>query len=317
PRGATPIDFAYAVHSEIGNTCVGSRVNGRMVPLRTQLQNGDQVDIVTSRAQTPSPGWENFVITGKAKACIRRFIRIKEREQYAQLGRNMTEKVFRQDGYDLTEKAVAGVLKKFKMESNPDLYASVGQGIIAARDVLYAVYPGAKVSEKAQKIVPIARARAKSKAKTAGTAIPIKGLIPGMAVHFAQCCHPLPGDRIVGIVTTGKGVTVHTIDCDTLAAFQDTPERWVDLSWEVDQAEEAYTGRLQVVLANEPGSLGALSTLIGRSEGNISNLKITNRSVDFFEMLVDVEVSDLKHLSNIIAALRASPVITSVERRRG
>ena len=317
PRGATPIDFAYAVHSEIGNTCVGSRVNGRMVPLRTQLQNGDQVDIVTSKAQTPSPDWENFVITGKAKACIRRFVRMKEREQYAELGRNMLEKTFRQDGYELTEKAVAGVLKKFKSESNPDLYAAVGQGILSARDVLFAVYPGAKENEKAQKIVPLARARARSKAKTGGTAIPIKGLIPGMAVHFAQCCHPLPGDRIVGIVTTGKGVTVHTIDCDTLASFQDTPERWVDLSWEVDQAEESYTGRLQVVLANEPGSLGALSTLIGRSEGNISNLKITNRSPDFFEMLVDVEVSDLKHLSNIIAALRASPVITSVERRRG
>ncbi len=317
PRGATPIDFAYAVHSEIGNTCVGSRVNGRMVPLRTQLQNGDQVDIVISKAQTPSPDWENFVITGKAKACIRRFVRIKEREQYAELGRNMAEKVFRQDGYDLTEKAVAGVLKKFKLDSNLDVYAAVGQGIVTARELLYAVYPGAKDSEKAQKIVPIARARAKSKAKSAGTAIPVKGLIPGMAVHFAQCCHPLPGDRIVGIVTTGKGVTVHTIDCDTLASFQDTPERWVDLSWEVDQAEEAYTGRLQVVLANEPGSLGALSTLIGRSEGNISNLKITNRSMDFFEMLVDVEVSDLKHLTNIIAALRASPVISSVERRRG
>jgi GTP pyrophosphokinase len=317
PRGATPIDFAYAVHSEIGNTCVGSRVNGRMVPLRTQLQNGDQVDIVTSKAQTPSPDWENFVITGKAKACIRRFVRIKEREQYAELGRNMLEKSFRQDGYELTEKAIAGVLKKFKAESNPDLYAAVGQGNLAAREVLYAVYPGAKENEKAQKIVPIARARTKSKAKADGSAVPIKGLIPGMAVHFAQCCHPLPGDRIVGIVTTGKGVTVHTIDCDTLASFQDTPERWVDLSWEVDQAEESYTGRLQVVLANEPGSLGALSTLIGRSEGNISNLKITNRSPDFFEMLVDVEVSDLKHLSNIIAALRASPVITSVERRRG
>jgi GTP pyrophosphokinase len=187
--------------------------------------------------------------------------------------------------------------------------------VTTAREVLYAVYPGARDQDKSQKVVPIGKARAKSKGQS--DAVPIKGLIPGMALHFAHCCHPLPGDRIVGIVTTGKGVTVHTIDCETLEAFQHTPERWVDISWDQGGESEGFTGRLQVVLANEPGSLGALSTLIGRSEGNISNLKITHRSNDFFEMLVDVEVQDLKHLSNIIAALRASPVITSVERRRG
>jgi len=139
---------------------------------------------------------------------------------------------------------------------------------------------------------------------------------PGMAVHFAHCCHPLPGDRIVGIVTTGKGVTVHTIDCETLERFQDTPERWVDLAWDVVDNANRLLGRLHVVVANEPGSLGSLSTIIGKNQGNISNLKITNRSIDFFEMLIDVEVTDVKHLTNIIAALRATPVITSVERAR-
>jgi len=135
-------------------------------------------------------------------------------------------------------------------------------------------------------------------------------------VHYAHCCHPLPGERIVGIVTTGKGVTVHTIDCETLASFQDSPERWIDLAWDVDGSEEMHTGRLHVVVANEPGGLGALSTIIGKSQGNISNLKITNRSLDFFEMLVDVEVQDVKHLTDIIAALRAATVIASVERAR-
>jgi GTP pyrophosphokinase len=147
--------------------------------------------------------------------------------------------------------------------------------------------------------------------------VPIRGLIPGMAVHHAACCHPLPGERIVGIVTTGKGVTVHTIDCETLANFQDSPERWVDLAWDVDDSEDPYTGRLHVVVANEPGSLGALSTVIGKAKANISNLKITNRSTDFFEMLIDVEVTDVRHLTNVMAALRATPVITSVERARG
>ena len=315
PSGATPVDFAYAVHSEVGDTCVGAKVNGRMVPLRAQLRNGDQVEIITSRAQTPSPDWESFIVSGKAKARIRRFIRQEEREQYGELGRQMLQKAFRQEGYEFTEKALEGVLKKFKVDGVADLYAAVGQGNRGAREVVTAVFPGVKEAEKSDVVVPIGRARSRqSKAKD--NAVPIKGLIPGMAVHFAHCCHPLPGDRIVGIVTTGKGVTVHTIDCETLASFQDTPERWVDLAWDVVDGDGHHLGRLHVVIANEPGSLGTLSTIIGKNQGNISNLKITNRSIDFFEMLIDVEVTDVKHLTNIIAALRATPVITSVERAR-
>ena len=315
PQGATPIDFAYAVHSEVGDTCVGSKVNGRMVPLRAQLRNGDQVEVITSRAQTPSPDWESFVVTGKAKARIRRFVRLKQRDQYGELGRQMLEKAFRQEGYDFTEKAIESVAKRFQCDAAVDVYASVGQGHHSAREVLVAVFPGVRDSKKSDTIIPIGRAR-QSKSKSKDHAVPIKGLIPGMAVHFAHCCHPLPGDRIVGIVTTGKGVTVHTIDCETLESFQDTPERWVDLAWDVVEANEHLLGRLHVVVANEAGSLGSLSTVIGKNQGNISNLKITNRSVDFFEMLIDVEVTDVKHLTNIIAALRATPVITSVERTR-
>jgi GTP pyrophosphokinase len=288
PRGATPIDFAYAVHSEVGDTCVGSKVNGRMVQLRNLLRNGDQVEIITSKAQTPSPDWDSFVVSGKAKARIRRFVRLTQREQYGELGRQLLEKAFRQESCELTDKALQGVLKRFKRDTVADLYAAVGQGHHTAREVLVAVLDGA---------------------------VPIKGLIPGMAVHYAHCCHPLPGDRIVGIVTTGKGVTVHTIDCETLQSFQETPERWVDVAWDVHD-EGQHLGRLSLVVANEPGGLGALSTVIGKNQGNISNLKITSRSLDFFEMLIDVEVADVKHLTNIIAALRANPVVTSVERAR-
>lgn len=316
PSGATPVDFAYAVHSEVGDTCVGAKVNGRMVQLRAPLQNGDQVEIITSKAQTPSPDWEQFVVSGKAKARVRRFVRLKQREQYMELGRQILQKSFRQEGYEMTDKGLESVLRRFKCDSVGDLCAAVGQGNFTGREIVTAVFPGAKDDAKAQKIVPIARARARQ-GRGQETSVPIKGLIPGMAVHYAHCCHPLPGDRIVGIVTTGKGVTVHTIDCDTLESFQATPERWVDLSWDVDEGLEQRIGRLHVVVANEPGSLGSLSTIIGKNHGNISNLKITNRSVDFFEMLIDVEVTSVKHLSNIIAALRAMPVITSVERARG
>ncbi len=315
PRGATPVDFAYAVHSEVGDTCVGSKVNGRMVPLKSELRNGDQVEIVASKAQTPSPDWEKFVVTGKAKARIRRFIRMRERDQYQELGQQMLQRVFRQEGYDLTEKGLEGVLKRCKVDQVSDLYVAVARGDFTAREILHAVFPSSKPEGKENKVVPIGRARTKQGKRD--SAVPIKGLIPGMAVHFAHCCHPLPGERIVGIVTTGKGVTVHTIDCETLANFQDSPERWVDLAWNVDESSDPYTGRLHIVVANEPGSLGSVSTVIGKSRANISNLKVTNRSVDFFEMLLDIEVDDVKHLTNVMAALRATPVISSVERARG
>jgi GTP pyrophosphokinase len=328
PKGATPIDFAYAVHSQVGDTCVGSKINGRMLPLRTQLANGDQVEIITSKAQTPSPTWERFVVTGKAKAAIRRFIRTRQREQYLQLGKSLLDKTFHEEGYEVTEKGLDGVRVNFKQATTDDLIAAVGAGLVTSREVMTAVYPGLKQPQRKDggaDVVPISRARnkaaadaAKAKKDAAGGQIAIRGLIPGMAVHFARCCHPLPGDRIVGIITTGKGVTIHTIDCATLESFSEAPERWIDVGW--DSVSEAapgiYTGRLKVTVANQPGSLSKLSTVIARHEGNISNLRIVNRSMDFFDMVIDVEVNDVKHLANITAALRATPAINAVERAR-
>ena len=327
PRGATPIDFAYAVHSQVGDTCVGSKINGRMLPLRTQLANGDQVEIITSKAQTPSPTWERFVVTGKAKAAIRRFIRLRQREQYIQLGRSLLDKAFHEEGYEPTDKGLEGVRANFKHATTDDLVAAVGEGLIGAREVLMAVYPGLKQGRKAggADVVPISRARTKAgkpvdvgRGKTSSGEIAIRGLIPGMAVHFARCCHPLPGDRIVGIITTGKGVTIHTIDCATLESFSEASERWIDVGWDSvkEGATGTYTGRLKVTVANQPGSLSSLSTVIARNHGNISNLRITNRSMDFFDMVIDVEVTDVKHLADIAAALRASPAINAVERAR-
>ncbi|MBN9489097.1 MAG: bifunctional (p)ppGpp synthetase/guanosine-3',5'-bis(diphosphate) 3'-pyrophosphohydrolase [Alphaproteobacteria bacterium] len=326
PRGATPIDFAYAVHSQVGDTCVGAKINGRMLPLRTQLSNGDQIEIVTSKAQTPSPTWERFAVTGKAKAAIRRFIRTRQREQYLQLGRSLLDKAFHEEGYEVTDKGLADVKANFKQATTDDLVAAVGAGLVGAREVLTAVYPGLKQKQQRKgsaDVVPISRARNKaSKARDAQSKresgqIAITGLIPGMAVHFARCCHPLPGDRIVGIITTGKGVTIHTIDCATLESFSDAPERWIDVGWDaVGEGEAAYTGRLRITVANQPGSLSSLSTVIARHEGNISNLRIVNRSMDFFDMVIDVEVSDVKHLADITAALRATPAINAVERAR-
>ncbi|HUK07622.1 MAG TPA: bifunctional (p)ppGpp synthetase/guanosine-3',5'-bis(diphosphate) 3'-pyrophosphohydrolase [Stellaceae bacterium] len=317
PRGATPVDLAYAIHSEIGDTCVGAKINGRLMPLRTQLQNGDQVEIVTSKAQTPSPTWERFVVTGKARARIRRFIRTQQRQQYLDLGKSIVQKAFRQEGHELNEKVLAEVRDKFAVEELDDLYVAVGEGLHTGREVVHALYP-LPSDEKRSKVASLTEARKRGRGKGVDTAVPIRGLIPGMALHFAGCCHPLPGDRIVGIVTTGKGVTIHTIDCETLENYADTPERWLDVAWNNrGDPEQAHIGRIKTIIGNEPGSLGALTTIIGTHGGNINNLKITNRSQDFFEILVDIEVHDVKHLSMIIAALRAAPPINSVERARG
>ena len=320
PRGATPVDFAYAVHSQVGDHCVGAKVNGRIVPLSSELTNGDQVDISTSKSQTPSPAWERFVVSGKARARIRRFVRNQQREQYMSLGKAMLHKIFRQEGYDFGDKAVQPVVKIFRVEAVEDLYAEIGAGMQGAREVFNAIFPAHKSGAvhpgtEDQKIVPLSRARTKAKGKAAP--LPLKGLIPGMAIHYAGCCHPLRGDRIVGIVTTGKGVTIHTIDCETLESFNAMPERWLDVSWNDEQdGSENHVGRLHITVSNEPGNLGTLTTVIARSNGNIVNLLVTNRTADFWELLIDVEVKDVKQLTNIIAALRATPSIAQVDRAR-
>ena len=318
PRGATPVDFAYAVHTRVGDTCVGAKINGQIAPLRTQLANGDQVEILRSSGQTPSPTWENFVVTGKARAGVRRFVRHRLRTEYISLGKAILEKTFRQDGKDYSEKALDGALEKLSFKNLDDLLTTVGEGVLPGRRVVEAIYPGEKKSmRRTRRVLAFMRPRAKP-AKAGDPAVPIRGLIPGVAVHFATCCHPIPGDRIVGIMTTGKGVTIHTIDCETLENFADSPEHWLDVSWTPDtEGSETHVGRISAVVANEPGSLATLATVIARNVGNISNLKIVSRSPDFFDMVVDIEVRDLKHFTDIVAALRASPQIQSIKRVRG
>jgi guanosine-3',5'-bis(diphosphate) 3'-pyrophosphohydrolase len=313
PQGATPIDLAYAVHSEVGNHCVGAKINGRMVPLRTVLQNGDQVDITTSQAQTPSPTWERYAITGKARACIRRFVRIQKRSQFLELGRSMVTKGFKQEHLVFSEKLVDSHLKEFNCPTVDDLYALIGEGLKSVHEVIRHVYPQHVAHHKLEKTISLS-----SKAKDSDNAVSIRGLIPGMAVHYAGCCHPLRGDKIVGIVVTGRGVTIHTYDCDNLKQFADQLERWLDVAWS-DQTtrEEKQVGRLHVIIVNKIGNLATLTALIGKNMGNILNLKITHRTEEFYDFLIDIEVRDAAHLSTIMAALRSSYYVSSVERMKG
>ena len=313
PANSTPVDFAYAVHSSVGDTCVGAKINGEIRPLRTVLQNGDQVEILTSKAQHPSTEWDRFVVTGKAKAAIRRYVRTYKRDQFIVLGKEILERMFKGEALEFSEKGLVNVLPNFEADSIDDVFAKVGEGLVSGWDVLKAMYPAYKQSklEKVVDKVPVLKKVIKNKKSEP---LKIKGLIPGMAVHFAGCCHPLPGDRIVGIVTTGKGVAVHTIDCQSLEQYSNEPERWLDIAWGENAESEMHTGRLKVMLANEPGALAELSNLVARAGANISNLNIINRTISYFEILLDLDVRDLKHLTDIITTLKGAKVISYVAR---
>ncbi len=319
PNGASPVDFAYAIHGRVGDACVGAKVNGRMVPLRTILRNGDQVEIVTQKGGTPSAAWERFVVTGKAKSCIRRFLRTQQRTENVLLGKTMLEKLCKQENVDFSEKAFEAVLKNFQSVTFEDLLAGIGGSLHPVREVFNAAYPSHRPKQAEKPVEKILAAKLNKKAAIDHAASnTLKGLIPGLAVHYARCCHPLPGDPIVGIVTTGRGVTIHTTDCAMLENFAKSPERWIDVGWnEEKNASERMIGRLDVVLTNKPNSLATMTAIIGKNDGNIFNMKITNRTPEFFDILVDIEVKDLKHLTIVIAALRANSVINSVERTKG
>ncbi|MDX1580725.1 MAG: bifunctional (p)ppGpp synthetase/guanosine-3',5'-bis(diphosphate) 3'-pyrophosphohydrolase, partial [Alphaproteobacteria bacterium] len=313
PRGATPLDFAYAVHTDVGNSCVGAKVNGVVVPLRTALKNGDQVEILRSSAQTPSTDWEDIAVTGRARSAIRRFLRFQGLSEYARVGKGLVEQTFARAGYDFESQTLEPVLEALSQESLDHLLAEVGQGKLSARRVLEAAFPEEKDKQKRGE-VPLPAGLPDSEAHS----IQLRGANPGTAMRLGQCCHPLPGDRIVGLIAPGVGVIVHTIDCESLKNASDNPDDWVDLSWEPDAWRTGYhLSTITLSCVNEPGALGQIATMVGRSQGNITNIKLVERTVRAFSIVMDIEVRDVKHLTNIIAALRTLTVVAGVERLRG
>jgi GTP diphosphokinase / guanosine-3',5'-bis(diphosphate) 3'-diphosphatase len=302
PRGATPIDFAYAVHTDLGNTAVGAKVNGGHVPLHTPLNNGDQVEIITTRESTPSPLWEQFVITGRARAEIRRYLRHAQRGEHVKFGQKILEKTFADQGAELSEKAIGEVAKKLRLAKAEDVYADVGRGALRGTEVLQAVYPELK--------------RGRVTAKSSGRPISIRGLTEGISYKLGQCCHPLPGDRIVGLMRPGEGVVVHTIDCAELDKAQNMND-WLDVGWGQSAADTGLSvARVRVRVKNEPGSLAAVTAVIAANGGNIFNMKIQERNALFFEFMMDIEVRDVAHLQNIVGALRVNNAVESVDRMR-
>ena len=321
PRGATPVDYAYAVHTKVGDHCSGARINGRLVPLNTVLKNGDQIEIITQKEREPSPAWEQFVVSAKAKSRIRRYVRLKRQGEYKKLGEAMWERTLKDYGksislYQLTE-ALPKLSGHHKLKNTDDLFSTIGSGDMTCREVLLTLHPEIVQQEKTEKEARLSLPKTTVAPKKSGHKLPVVGLIPGMAIHYAKCCHPVPGDRIIGLVTTGKGVSIHTSDCPNLKPFMEgSMDRLLPLSWDPESSGDQgqYVARIRVILENKPGILGSLCNIIGQNQSNINNLKITERQNDFYSIMLDLDVRNQDHLQSILAALRSQSTIHDVMR---
>ncbi|WP_338466259.1 bifunctional (p)ppGpp synthetase/guanosine-3',5'-bis(diphosphate) 3'-pyrophosphohydrolase [Novosphingobium sp. ZN18A2] len=299
PKGATPIDFAFAVHTDLGAQAVGAKINGRHVPLRTQLGNGDVVEIIKSNSAEPQLSWLGFVVTGKARAAIRRAVRMKERAEVAAIGAKLYEEIVERLPGKVGKKALKDAIKRLKLSSEEELMHAIGSAKLDDRDVMEALMPGSAAD------LPDPDQWPKQK-----RAIAIRGLTPGMAFKLADCCHPVPGDRIVGLRLPDKGVEVHSIDCLTLANGIDAD--WIDLAW--DKRTDGAIGRIRAVLFNRPGTLAEMAGIFAKNHANVVNLEMTQRDDPFHTYECDLEVRDLAHLTRIISALRASDAVSQAER---
>jgi len=300
PKGSTPVDFAYAVHTTLGNQTVGAKINGRVMPLRTQLENGDQVEILKSDAQEPRPGWLSFAVTGKARAAIRRFIRQKQRTETIALGEKLYEEIVSRLPVEIGEKAEKAAIKRLKLEDRAALMIAIATNRISDDEVLNALVPGSVEDTSGS------TRRRKKQAQ----AVSILGLTPGIAFTLSECCHPVPGDRIVGLRRPGEPIEVHTIDCLALEMGQDAD--WVDLSW--DSEAKGGTARLSVIVKNQPGALATVANIFGVNRANILNLQLVNREGPFHTDLIDLEVEDASHVARIISALRAVDAVVQADR---
>jgi RelA/SpoT family (p)ppGpp synthetase len=329
PRGATPIDFAYAVHTDIGNMAVGAKINGQIGPLSSELQNGDEVQILTSKAQTAPPAaWESIVVTGKARDAIRRATRAAVRNQYSGLGRRIVERLCERAKIEYSDENLKGALPRLARASIDDVLSAVGRGEMKASDVVRAMYPDYK-DERVAPAAPkpdsgwfglkLARAvKFKLPAEGESSAIPIRGINSDLPVRFAPKGGAVPGDRIVGILTPGEGITIYPIQSESLKQFEDQPERWLDVRWDIDdKVPQRFPAQLAVQSVNEPGTLAQIAQVIAEHDGNIDNIRMTRQSPDFTELTIDLEVYNLKHLTSIISQLRAKKVVANAERVNG
>ncbi|MDH5797234.1 MAG: bifunctional (p)ppGpp synthetase/guanosine-3',5'-bis(diphosphate) 3'-pyrophosphohydrolase [Paracoccaceae bacterium] len=299
PRGATPLDYAYAIHTRIGESCVGAKVDGIRVPLWTRLKNGQSVEIITAEGQRPQSTWVDIVVTGRAKAAIRRSLRVMDRERFIKLGSELARVAFTHVGKRATEKALETAAKQLGLEDSEELLARIGSAELSAGEVVSAVYP--ELAEGGEE-VDVRRA--------------VVGLEPDQTFKRASCCQPVPGERIVGITYRGQGVVIHTIDCPALAEFEEQSRRWVDLQWHSGKHPPVHTVSLDVTIRNDAGVLGRICTLIGEQKANISDLVFLDRKPDFYRLIIDVDFRDVEHMHAVMLALEAENDVASIARFR-
>ena len=300
PRGATPIDFAYAIHTRIGSACVGAKVDGLRVPLWSRLKNGQQVEVITAEGQTPQATWIDIAVTGRAKTAIRRSLREEDRERFIKLGAELARVAFENVGKKATEKALRTAARALAIGDTDELLARLGSAEITAREMVRAIYPD--LAQRRGEEVEERRA--------------VVGLEPGQSFRRAPCCQPVPGERIVGITFRGQGVVVHAIDCPALADFEEQPDRWVDLRWQEGVHKPVNTVRLDLTITNDAGVLGRICTLIGEQSANISDLQFTDRKPDYYRLHVDVDLRDAEHLHRVMTALEAESNVSAIARHR-
>ena len=301
PRGGTPIDFAYGIHTRIGDRCVGAKVDGMRVPLWTRLRNGQSVSIITAEGQRPQSTWLDIAVTGRARQAIRKSLRAEDRARFVKLGRELARVAFEQVGKKMTDKALNMAASTMGIGDVNELLAKVGAAELPARDVVALIYPELAKHNAAEEV---ARDRA------------VLGLEQDQTSKRGRCCMPVPGERIVGITYRGKGVVVHAIDCPVLMELEDQPERWVDLRWHSGPHAAVYGVSLEITIANDSGVLGRICTLIGEQKANISDLTFVDRKPDFYRLLVDIDLRDVEHLHQVMTALQAESDVAEVKRVR-
>ncbi len=300
PRGATPLDYAYAIHTRIGNSCVSAKIDGIRVPLWTRLKNGQSVEIITAEGQRPQSSWIDIVTTGRAKAAIRRSLREEDRGRFVKLGQELARAAFDHVGKKATDKALRTAAKMLGLADENDLLARIGSAEMPARRVVETLYPDL----------------AQATAEEVDAKRPVVGLTADQSFKRAQCCQPVPGERIVGITYRGQGVVVHAIDCPALEEFEDQTQRWVDLHWHSGRHAPVFTISLDVTISNDAGVLGRITTLIGEQKANISDLLFTDRKPDFYRLIIDVDLRDVEHLHKVMTALEAETDVAQLARHR-
>ena len=303
PRGATPLDFAYSIHTRIGDHCVGTEVDGKRVPLYTRLRNGQSVKIITARGQRPQINWENMVLTGRAKSAIRRSLKHERRVENIRLGNAIARNAFEKVNKKPTERALVTAAKKIGSKTGDDILAALGAAELTGIELMKLIYPemfkGENLPEYSSDVISFVGLPAGAKGKT------------------AKCCKPLPGERIVGISRKGKGVLIHAIDCQQLIDFEEKNENWLDLRWPEKFGTEGYSSSVIVTLLNKAGVLGKICSLIGEQKANITDIKFFEERADYYIIYIELDVRNIEHLMNILSAITADEDVAEASRHRG